>query len=110
MRLHFSLLTIAILSLSCASHTPNASAQVKLPPPQPAMERQVQNAVDVGDGDYDIRMLRQRMAKEPDNLEVRLALAKRYQAGGSSELALEHYRLAAERFPESAEVRLLLAK
>ena len=49
----------------------------------------------MGDGDYDIRMLRQRMAKEPDNLEVRLALAKRYQAVGSTELALEHYRLAA---------------
>ena len=85
-------------------------AQVKLPPPQPAMERQVQNAADLGDGDYDIRILRQRMAKEPDNLEVRLALARRYQAVGSTELALEHYRLAADRFPESAEVHLLLAK
>jgi Flp pilus assembly protein TadD len=74
------------------------------------MEQQVQNALDVGEGDYDIRVLRQRMAKEPDNLEVRLALAKRYQAVGSSELALEHYRLAAVRFPESAEVHLLLAK
>jgi Flp pilus assembly protein TadD len=110
MRLYFPLLTIAILTLSCASRTHNASAQVKLPPPQPAMERQVQNAVDVGEGDYDIRILRQRMAKEPDNLEVRLALAKRYQAVGSTELALEHYRLAADRFPESPEVHLLLAK
>jgi Flp pilus assembly protein TadD len=110
MRLYFSLLSIAILALCCASRIPLASAQVKLPPPQPAMERQVQSAVDVGEGDYDVRMLRQRMAKEPDNLEVRLALAKRYQAVGSSELALEHYRLAAVRFPESAEVHLLLAK
>jgi Flp pilus assembly protein TadD len=74
------------------------------------MERQVQNAVDVGDGDYEIRMLRQRMAKEPDNLEVRLTLARRYQAMGSTELALEHYRLAAGRFPENADVHLLLAK
>jgi Flp pilus assembly protein TadD len=107
MRLYFSLITIAALSLSCASRTP---AQVKLPPPQPAMERQIQNAVDVGDGDYEIRTLRARMVKEPDNLEVRLALARRYQAMGSTELALEHYRLAAVRFPEHPEVHLLLAK
>src|SRR5689334_3533150 len=110
MRLYFSLLSVAILTLSCAFRTPIASAQVKLPAPQPAMERQVQNAADVGDGDYEARMLRQKMATEPDNLEVRLALAKRYQAVGSTELALEHYRLAAVRFPESAEVHLLLAK
>src|SRR5581483_2317559 len=101
MRPQFFLLATVVLT--CA-------AQVKLPPPQPAMERQIQNAVDAGDGDYDIRMLRLRMAKEPDNLEVRLALAKRYQAMGSTELALEHYRLAAARFPENAEVHLLLAK
>jgi Flp pilus assembly protein TadD len=110
MRLYFSLLSVAALTLSCASRNPTAMAQVKLPPPQPAMERQVQNAIDVGDGDYEIRTLRQRMVKEPDSLEVRLALARRYQAMGSIELALEHYRLAAVRFPENAEVHLLLAK
>jgi Flp pilus assembly protein TadD len=110
MRLYYSLLSVAVLTLSCASRTPTAMAQVKLPPPQPAMERQVQNAVDAGDGDYEIRTLRQRMAAEPDNLEVRLALARRYQAMGSTELALEHYRLAAVRFPDNGEVHLLLAK
>jgi len=86
------------------------SAQMKLPTPQPAIERQVQNAREVGDGDYETRVLRERMAKEPDNLEVRLALARRYQAMGSTELALEHYRLAAARFPENPEVHLLLGK
>jgi len=110
MRHYFLFLTAAILTLLSVSPTPVASAQMKLPPPQPAMERQVQNAKEVGDGDYETRALRQRMAKEPDNLEVRLALAKRYQAVGSPELALEHYRLAAVRFPENAEVHLLLAK
>src|SRR5262245_27798891 len=110
MRLYFSFLSITVLTLSCASRTPSAMAQVKLPPPQPAMERHIENAVSVGDGDYDIRILRERMAKEPDNLEVRLALARRYQASGSTELTLEHYRLAAARFPENAEVHLLLAK
>ena len=39
-----------------------------------------------------------RWRKEPDNLEVRLALAKRYESLGSPELALEHYRLAAPAF------------
>jgi Flp pilus assembly protein TadD len=74
------------------------------------MERHIQNGASVGDGDYEVRMLRERMAKEPGNLEVRLALAKRYDAVGSSELALEHYRLVAARFPENAEVHLLLGK
>jgi Flp pilus assembly protein TadD len=110
MRLYFSLLSAAVLTLSCASRTRGAAAQVKLPPPQPAMQRQVQNAIDAGDADYEIRSLRQRMAAEPDNVDVRLALARRYQAMGSTELALEHYRLAAVRFPDNAEVHLLLAK
>src|SRR6516225_3594327 len=110
MRVYFSFLSVAAITLSCASRTPRAVAQMKLPPPQPIMERQVQNAIDAGDGDYQIRMLRQQMAKEPDNLQVRLELARRYQASGSTELALEHYRLAAARFPDNADVELLLAK
>src|SRR6266542_781041 len=99
---------LVILSVSCAAR--NKNAQVQLPPPQPAMARQIQNAIDVGDGDYEIRMLRQKMAQQPDNLEVRMALAKRYESLGSPELALEHYRLAAARWPDSAELHLLLGK
>jgi Flp pilus assembly protein TadD len=108
MRLHFSPFKIVSLSLGCAVA---ASAQgVKLPPPQAAMERQIQNAVDAGDGDYETGALRRKMAEQPENLEVRLALAKRYEANGMPELALEHYRLAAVQFPESAEVHMRLAK
>jgi Flp pilus assembly protein TadD len=110
MRSYFYFFSITLATLSCAARNPGAATQSKLPPPQPAMERQIQNAVDAGDGDYEIRILRQRMAQEPDNLEVRLALARRYQAMGSTELALEHYRLAALRFPENAEVHMLLVK
>ena len=102
------LILAVILSVSCAAR--NNSAQVKLPPPQPAMERQIQNAMDLGDGDYEVRILRQKMAEQPDNLEVRLALARRYEMLGSPELALEHYRLAAARWTDSAEVHLLLGK
>ena len=108
MRLYLSTLILVTSTISCASYT--RAQGVKLPPPQPVMEQQIQNARNVGDGDYEVRTLRERMAKEPDNLEVRLALAKRYEAVGSPELALEHYRLAAARFPDSAEVHLLLGK
>jgi Flp pilus assembly protein TadD len=111
MRLFLAVMAIAALSVSCASRTRTAAAPaIKLPPPQPAMARQVQNAIDAGDGDYQVRWLRQRMAGQPDDLEARLSLARRYEDLGSPELALEHYRLAAARFPDSPQVHLLLAR
>jgi len=39
-----------------------------------------------------------------------LQLAAHYKKAGSPELAIEHYRLAAERFPDSQKVALLLAE
>ncbi len=110
MRLSLTILAFGAATLSCAPQNNSGAAKMKLPPPQPAMERQVRNAIDAGDSDYEIKMLRQQMAKDPDNLEVRLALAKRYAALGSPELALEHYRLAAVRFADNGPVHLLLAK
>lgn len=74
------------------------------------MERQVQNARDAGEGDYLLRSLREKMAAQPDNLAVRLELIDHYTQSGYPELALEHCRLAATRFPESAAVRLSMAK
>jgi len=74
------------------------------------MERQIANAVDAGDGDYRVRLLRQRMAADPENLGVRIELIDHYTRAGYPELALEHCRLAAARFPESAEIQLSLAK
>jgi len=76
----------------------------------PIMKRQVLNAIDAGDGDYQTRVLRERMAGEPENLQVRLDLADSYERRGFPEVALEHYRLAAERFPNSAEVQVRLAR
>jgi Flp pilus assembly protein TadD len=75
-----------------------------------AFERQVVNATDAGDGDYQTRTLRQRVAAEPENVEVRLELARVYREKGYPELALEHCRLAAARFPNSAPVALELAR
>lgn len=74
------------------------------------MKRQVINAVDAGDGDYRIRLLRARMAADPDNLQTRMELARLYQQAGFPEVAVEHYRLAAARFPDSDDVHLGLAR
>src|SRR5262245_55018741 len=51
-----------------------------------AMERQIQNATDAGEGDATVRALRQRLAAEPDNLAVRLELIDHYTRGGYPEL------------------------
>jgi Flp pilus assembly protein TadD len=75
-----------------------------------AMERQIQNAVDVGEGDYQARSLQAHLAAEPDNLAVRMQLAHLYLERGSPELALDHYRLAAARYPASAELQMDIAK
>ena len=73
-------------------------------------ERQVLNAVDAGEGDYETRTLRARLTADPGNLQIRLELARRYQKSGFPEVAIEHGRLACERSPESAEAHLMLAK
>ncbi len=102
----------AVASLSCAHHARTAAAHraPALPPPQPVFERQVRNAIDAGDGDFRTKTLRERMAAEPDNLAVRLELSAAYAERGYPEIALEHCRLAAARFPESPEAALALAK
>src|SRR5262249_9476730 len=60
--------------------------------------------------DYKVRALRQKMAANPEDLSVRIELIEHYARAGYPELALEHCRLAAARFPESAEIQLSLAK
>jgi tetratricopeptide (TPR) repeat protein len=111
MRLLLAVALMSALGTSCAQR--NRSAALRPAAPQAGvttMERQVINAVEAGEGDYEVRRLRATMAVEPGNLQVRLDLAWRYQERGYGELALEHYRLAATRFPDSAEVQLRLAK
>jgi Flp pilus assembly protein TadD len=74
------------------------------------MVRQAQNAKEAGDGDVELRRLRQFLAANPRNPDGRILLARYYQAHGAPDLALEHYRLAAEQFPESSLVTISLAK
>jgi len=107
---------LAAVSVSCVHQSqtlsgipPLANPKVEAPPPS-AMQRQISNAADAGDGDSIVRALRQKMAAEPDNLSIRLELIEHYTRAGYPELALEHCRLAAVKFPESADVQLRMAK
>lgn len=74
------------------------------------MAREVKNARDAGDGDYALRQLRERLIKDPSDLDARLQIAGHLKRTGNPDLAIEHYRVAAERFPDNAGVTLLLAR
>jgi Flp pilus assembly protein TadD len=113
MDLRLAVAALAGLSLSCATSGPSVrNGSPKTPPPVTvnAFERQIRNARDAGDGDYALNLLRQRVAAEPDNVSVRLDLAKAYRDRGYPEVALEIGRLAAARFPESADAELSLVR
>jgi Flp pilus assembly protein TadD len=91
---------------ACAKHTAAAVTS----PPLSAMERQIANAADAGDGDYNLNTLRARLNADPRDFKTRLELAQYYQHSGYPEIALEHARLACERAPDSVEAHLALAK
>src|ERR1700690_383138 len=96
----------AALSVSCVHRT-----VVRTPAAPPTVwDRQIRNAVDAGDGDYQLRILREKVAAEPDNIPVRLELAKAYRERGYHEVALEISRLAVARFPQSGDAQLALVR
>src|SRR5687768_16000045 len=111
MRAQLVLLVVSAAGCSCAprNRVPPATP-VARNAPVPPMERQIRNAIDAGDGDYEIQHMRQKMTANPDDLQLRLDLARLYRKRGYTEVAIEHYRLAATRFPDSAEVQLELIK
>lgn len=74
------------------------SAAVRKPTVETIADRQVRNAIEAGDGDLVLRTLRQQVLAEPANLDTRLALALAYEKQGAPELAVEHYRVAAEQY------------
>jgi Flp pilus assembly protein TadD len=94
---------------SCGHHSPVLSKAVR-PSTQQMVDRQAVNAVDAGDGDYQLRQLRAALDANPGDLKTRFALAARYQSLGFHEVAIEHGRLALERVPESEEAHVELAK
>lgn len=110
MDLRLAAAALAGLSLSCAS-VPSARNSAPRTPAAvgvSAFDRQVRNARDAGDGDYQLGLLRRRVAAEPDNVSVRLELAKAYRDRGYPDVALEIDRLAVARFPESGDAELAL--
>jgi Flp pilus assembly protein TadD len=106
---------MAALTISCAHESRIAKAPA---PPRPqskapavsVWDRQIRNAVDAGDGDYALRVLRQKTAAEPDRVDVRMELAKAYEERGYPDMALELCRLTTARFPEAGEAQLGLAR
>jgi len=101
------LISLALLTTACAARRPTAltpSAQ------QRNQDRQAINAVDAGDGDYEVKVLRAKLDSDPRDLTTRLALAHRYQQLGFPEVAIEHCRLACERAPDSDEAHIALAR
>ena len=103
-----ALATVAALSISCTHQT----GRISSPPSAPisAWDQQIRNAVNLGEGDYELRQLRQKVAAEPDNIAVRIELAKAYRERGYHEIALEISRLAVARFPESGAAQLSLVR
>jgi len=108
MRMRPIVAALGVLSVSCASH--NRAAQPPAAPQVTAFERQIQNAHDAGDGDYQLRVLRGQVAASPDDVAARLELAAGYQQRGYPDVALEICRLAAQRFPQSGEIQLALVR
>ena len=107
----FWTLTAGALLSSCAQH--NQSAHLKTPPLPPvptAIEKQILNAVDAGEGDAELRLLRDRVIASPNSVSARLELGQAYERRGCPELALDHYRRAAEQAPESADAHLMMAR
>ncbi len=107
------LLLLAMVLLPACTHR-LVTVHDPLPPPAPAtqvtMRRQVLNAMDAGEGELELRQLRERIAAAPSDVDARLALAKQYRDRGFPDLELEHYRLAVARFPHSAASTIALVK
>ena len=99
----------AACSVSCVHQTRVSGANAPTSAPMSNWDRQVRNAIDAGDGDYQLRVLREQVAAQPDNIPVRLQLAKAYRERGYHEVSLEISRLAVARFPQSADAQLALA-
>ena len=104
---------LPVFTVSCTHQTylaTRAATQPAKTPVPTVWDRQVRNAVDAGDGDYQLRALRDKMAAEPDNIPVRVELAAAYAGRGYPDVALEISRLAVARFPESGIAQLALVR
>ena len=78
--------------------------------PVTSFDRQIRNAVDAGDGDFQLAQLREKVIASPTDITSRLQLGAAYEAKGYPELALDHYRLAIAQSPDAPEPQLRLAR
>src|ERR1700736_654286 len=97
---------VVALSVSCVHQQTAGKTAAPAPTPLNAWDQQIRNAVNVGDGDYQLGALRQKVAAEPRNVAVRVELAKAYRERGYHEIALEISLHAVARFPESGAAEL----
>lgn len=104
------LLGAVALAAACSHQTQISHGVMPLRRAPTAMERQIINAVDAGEGDPQVRELRRRLSANPYDIQARLDLAARYKDQGFPELALDHYRFAAARAPHLSGVSMLLAR
>jgi len=100
-----------ILLICCTQTIVRQDHSAKRPPPPKARSQQkiIVNAHEVAE-DSELASLRRRILADPQNFAVRLELGAKYEALGSWELAIEHYRMAAMQSPDSAPIALHLAK
>jgi Tfp pilus assembly protein PilF len=78
-------------------------------PAQLTLARQVQNAVEAGEGEWQVREWQRKLMRNPQDTDTRLRLADYFNEAGSPELAAEHYRIAGTQRPAEAEIALKLA-
>jgi Flp pilus assembly protein TadD len=106
------LLTTALSSCTSARQKQGGAYAVQHPKRAVtiAMDRQVHNAIDAGEGDILTRVLRQKVTADPNDFNARLELAEQYRRQGAFELAIDHLRIAAERKPDSETAVLSLAQ
>ena len=89
----------------CAKHQTTAFHA-----PVTSFDRQIRNAVDAGDGDFQLAQLREKVIASPTDIASRLQLGAAYETKGYPELALDHYRIATSQSPDAPEPRLRLAR
>jgi Tfp pilus assembly protein PilF len=108
---HLTFLAVSVLMCTACTHQiQTTSAPTPVPAVRAMMLRQAKNAAEAGDGDLELRRLRQFLAANPKTPDARVLLARYYEAHGYPDVALEHYRLAAAQFPDSALIVISLAK
>jgi tetratricopeptide (TPR) repeat protein len=111
MKLQLTVFLLAAIPVGCVRQTRVAGRPAtSVPPAVTVWDRQIRNAKDVGDGDYQLNALRGRVAADSESVAARLELAKAYEERGYPDVALEMCRLTAARFPESGDAELALVK